>query len=117
MIQLGIAIVRGRSMLPTLTEGDRLLVAYGVRPRPGRVVLCDLPADAHGVARPLSVKRLTGPAPRGGSTAGPPEWWVESDNRGEGVDSWSVGALPDAAIRAVVLARLPRRIAWGRRRS
>lgn len=116
MICLGIAIVRGRSMLPTLTDGDRLIVAYGVPPRPGRLVLCDLPPDQHGVARPLSVKRLTGPAPRDGAAAGPSGWWVESDNPAEGVDSWLVGALPDAAIRAVVLARLPRRLAWGGRR-
>lgn len=114
MIQLGIAVVRGRSMLPTLTDGDRLVVGYGVRPRPGRLVLCALPPHADGAPRPLSVKRLAGAAEDHGRPG--PGWWVESDNPTEGVDSWVLGALPPAAIRAVVLARLPRWIAWGRRR-
>lgn len=96
-------------MLPTLAEGDRLLVAYGARPRPGRLVLCDLPPDEFGVPRPLSVKRLTGPAEHHGFSHPPgPGWWVERDNPAEGVDSWLVGALPPNAVRAVVLCRLPR---------
>ncbi|MEP7159912.1 MAG: peptidase S24 [Dermatophilaceae bacterium] len=116
-IRLGLARVRGTSMLPTLRDGDRLLVAYGLRPRPGRLVLCQLPPDTDGVPRPLAVKRLIGPAPgprapygvRWGSSAQDRGWWVERDNPAEGVDSWLVGALPDDAIRAAVLARLPRR--------
>jgi hypothetical protein len=115
VFRLGIAIVRGRSMLPTLSEGDRLLVAYGARPRPGRLVLCDLPPDADGSPRPVSVKRLTGAAEHLGLPG--PGWWVERDNPAEGVDSWLVGALPPAAIRAVVLGRLPRGIRWGRERE
>lgn len=115
MVRLGIAVVRGRSMLPTLADGDRLLVAYGARPRPGRLVLCDLPPDGEGVPRPLSVKRLVGPAERPGHRG--PGWWVERDNPAEGVDSWLVGALPPAAIRAVVLGRLPRRLGWRRERE
>ncbi len=116
MIRLGLAIVRGRSMLPTLRDGDRLLVAYGLRPRPGRLVLCQLPADSDGRARPLAVKRLVGrtPSPQlpygvgWDASADAPGWWVERDNPAEGVDSWLVGALAHDAIRAVVLARLPR---------
>jgi len=108
VIRLGMVIVRGRSMLPTLRDGDRLLVGYGVRPRPGRLVLCDLPPDADGTPRPLSVKRLAGPAQQHGLNG--PGWWVERDNPAEGVDSWLVGALEPAAIRAVVLCRLPPRL-------
>lgn len=104
MLRVGLARVRGRSMLPTLRDGDRLLVAYGARPRLGRLALVTLPPDDAGQARPIAVKRVTGRDPDGG-----PGWWVERDNPAEGVDSWQVGALPSQAIVAVVLARLPRR--------
>jgi hypothetical protein len=36
----------------------------------------------------------------------PGGWWVERDNPREGVDSWSVGAIPDADVLAVVLLRV-----------
>lgn len=112
---LGIAIVRGRSMEPTLRAGDRLLVAYGARPRPGRLVLCELPPDEFGAPRPLSVKRLVGSAADQGLPG--PGWWVERDNPAEGVDSWLVGALPPDAIRAVVVCRLPHPLRWARERE
>jgi phage repressor protein C with HTH and peptisase S24 domain len=87
------AVVRGRSMWPTLEPGDRLLVRYGGRPQPGALVVVRLPGD-----RPLAVKRALRHEPEG--------WWVERDNPAEGVDSWSVGAVPDRDVLAVVLARL-----------
>ncbi len=89
-------------MEPTLREGDRLVVLWGARPRPGALALVRLPPGPDG-PRPLAVKRVTGPAPddqRG--------WWVERDNPREGVDSWSVGAINDADVLAVAIARLPR---------
>ena len=90
--------VTGRSMLPTLHDGDVLLVRRlrpAADPGPlGRLVVVRLPGD-----RPLAVKRLTGRGPDGG-------WWVERDSRVEGVDSWTVGELPDDAVHAVVLARV-----------
>lgn len=89
----GFAVVRGRSMLPTLRDGDRLLVRYGRTPEPGDLVLVRLPD------RPLSVKRVLRREPEG--------WWVERDNPAEGVDSWQVGAIPDADVLAVVWFRLP----------
>ena len=95
---LGLAIVRGRSMLPTLAEGDRLLVHYrgparSGRPlRPGRLVVCLPPA------RPVAVKRL------GASHGG--DWRVDSDNPAEGSDSRTFGPLPDAAIIAAVVCRV-----------
>jgi Peptidase S24-like len=84
-------------MLPTLRDGDRLLVRYGAgpEPRPGALVIVTLPGG-----RPLSVKRLVRREPDGG-------WWVERDNPWEGVDSWQVGAVPDGDLEAVVVARLP----------
>ncbi|HEY5185887.1 MAG TPA: S24/S26 family peptidase [Actinomycetes bacterium] len=90
---MGMAVVHGRSMLPTLVPGDRLVVRYGARPRPGALVVVRLPGD-----RPLAVKRALRPEPEG--------WWVERDNPSEGVDSWAVGAVPDRDVVAVVVARL-----------
>jgi Peptidase S24-like len=90
----GLARVRGRSMEPTLHDGDLLLVLWGARPRPARLAVVELPGG-----RPLSVKRLASRQDGG--------WWVERDNPAEGVDSWVVGVLPPTAVRALVLARLP----------
>jgi hypothetical protein len=102
--KFGIARVYGRSMEPTLHEGDRLLVLYGARPRCGRLAVVRLPNDAAGIPRPLAVKRLTRRDPEGGDG-----WWVERDNPREGLDSWTVGAIPAAGIRARVLLRVPDR--------
>lgn len=100
MSRFGFAIVRGRSMEPTLRDGDRLLIRYGATPRTGRIVIIRLPfRDA------TSVKRLTNTDPAG--------WWVERDNPAEGVDSWLVGAVPDADLLGVAIARVwpwPRRL-------
>ncbi|HET7475715.1 MAG TPA: hypothetical protein VFJ97_06775 [Dermatophilaceae bacterium] len=88
-------------MEPTLHDGDRLLVAWGMPPMRHRLALVQLPASPDGRPRPLSVKRVTSRVGDG--------WWVERDNPLEGVDSWLVGSLPRQAIRAVVLCRLPAR--------
>jgi phage repressor protein C with HTH and peptisase S24 domain len=97
---IGLAVVRGRSMEPTLLEGDRLLIRYGGRVRPGLLVVVRLPD------RPVAVKRADHRVDGG--------WWVVRDNPTEGVDSWTVGAVPDSDVVAVVIARL-----WppGRRRK
>jgi hypothetical protein len=90
----GLATVRGRSMLPTLRDGDRLLVRW--RPAgaaPGRLVVVTLPGG-----RGTSVKRLWRRDAEG--------WWVERDNPAEGADSWLLGAVPDGDLLGVVLARL-----------
>jgi phage repressor protein C with HTH and peptisase S24 domain len=103
--RLGLALVRGRSMEPTLHEGDRLLVLYGARPRRGKLAIVRLPDDSRGVPRPLAVKRLSRRDPEGGDG-----WWVERDNPREGLDSWTVGAIPAAGIRARVILRVPNRL-------
>jgi phage repressor protein C with HTH and peptisase S24 domain len=93
----GLVVVRGRSMQPTLYDGDRLLVRHGAVPRSGDLVVVRLPDGV------LAVKRATFRRDGG--------WWVERDNPAEGVDSWSLGALADQHVLAVVRARV-----WPRRR-
>jgi SOS-response transcriptional repressor LexA len=90
--RLGLAIVRGRSMSPTLSDGDRLVVLHGARPRSGRVAVVRF---RDGV---VAVKRLEHLDDEG--------WWVTRDNPAEGRDSWSAGAVPEADVLAVVLARI-----------
>lgn len=96
-VRWGVVVVRGSSMLPTLADGDRLLVRWGAIPRPGRLAVVRLP-DADDGPRPVAIKRVLRRADDG--------WWVERDNPAEGVDSWLVGALPDDAVLAGVVARL-----------
>ena len=79
-------------MQPTLYDGDRLLVIHAGRPRAGRLVVVSLPDGV------VAVKRAVRQEPGG--------WWVERDNPREGVDSWTVGAIPDGAVLAVVVCRL-----------
>ncbi len=99
MRRWGLAVVRGRSMLPTLREGDRLVVQHGARPRRGQLVVVRLPDGV------VAVKRATLREPAG--------WWVDSDNAAEGVDSSIVGTIPDDAVLAVVRARVwPPRLRW-----
>jgi signal peptidase I len=86
------AVVRGRSMEPTLYDGDRLLVDYRAPVRPGRLVVVRLPDGV------VAVKRAARREPGG--------WWDERDNPVVGVASWTVGAIPDADVLAVVLLRL-----------
>ncbi len=88
----GLAVVRGRSMEPTLYDGDRLLIRYGAPPRVGDLCVVRLPG------RPLAVKRVTARVDGG--------WWVERDNPSEGVDSWLVGAVAASDVVARVLFRI-----------
>lgn len=88
----GFAVVRGRSMEPTLRDGDRLLVRHGGPPRIGAMAVVRLPDGT------VAVKRVTRREPDG--------WWVERDNPAVGVDSWAVGAIPDDDVIARVVARI-----------
>lgn len=99
MVRFGLAVVRGRSMQPTLRDGDRLLVVYGGTPAAGRIAVVRLPDGV------VAVKRLDLLADDG--------WWVSRDNPREGVDSWSAGRAVDEVL-AVALFRVwprPRRLA------
>ena len=91
-LPFGRVVVRGRSMQPTLQDGDQLLVRWGGRPAPGRLVVVRWPG------RPLSVKRAVFIDGDG--------WWVERDNPAEGVDSWQVGPVAPGDVLGVVLGRL-----------
>ncbi|WP_240617320.1 S24/S26 family peptidase [Nocardioides speluncae] len=97
LLPLGMAVVRGRSMEPALRAGDRLLVRYGARVRPGAVVLARF-ADGT-----LAVKRA---AERRTDRAGEPAWWLLSDNADDGVDSRHRGPVSDRDVLAVVQLRL-----------
>lgn len=93
-------------MEPGLREGDRLLVRYGARPRPGAKVLVRFPDGT------LAVKRAV---ERRATRTGSPGWWLLSDNPAEGVDSRHRGVLPDDAVCAVVRLRWwPPRLMWTR---
>ena len=99
VVPLGLAVVRGDSMRPALAPGDRLLVRYRRRPRPGQVVVGRF-ADGT-----VAVKRAAERRPDG--------WWLLSDNSSDGVDSRHRGVVPDEDVVGVVLARLwprPRRL-------
>jgi signal peptidase I len=98
MRRWGLAVVRGRSMLPTLRDGDRVLVRHGAPPRVGGLVVVRLPDGV------LAIKRASRREPDG--------WWVEADNQAAGaVDSWRWGTIPDRDVVAAVRCRVwpPRR--------
>ncbi|WP_326699767.1 nickel-type superoxide dismutase maturation protease [Streptomyces sp. NBC_01754] len=85
--------VTGPSMVPTLYHGDRLLVRYGARVRPGDVVILRHPFQQD----LLVVKRV---AERRGNG-----WWVRGDNAYAGGDSTDYGAVPEELVLARVRAR------------
>jgi len=89
-VRIGTAIVRGPSMVPALYDGDRLLVGYGLRTRPGDLVVATFRE------RPdlLVVKRAV--APRDGG------WELTSDNE------FAPGPSGVADVEARVLLRYRR---------
>jgi nickel-type superoxide dismutase maturation protease len=96
---LRIARVRGPSMVPTLRDGDRVLVWLAAprrTPRVGQVVVVDLPD------RPLSIKRLS-VVDADGSVE------VTGDNPYGSTDSRELGVVPASAIRGIGLVRTWRR--------
>ena len=93
----GLARVHHDSMRPTLEPGDRLLVRYAAPVTAGRLVLARFPDGT------LAVKRAV---ERRETRSGGPGWWLLSDNPDEGVDSRHRGALADADVVAVVVARI-----------
>ncbi|MGW1891187.1 nickel-type superoxide dismutase maturation protease [Streptomyces sp. NPDC002004] len=100
----GIAEVEGPSMVPTLYQGDQLLVRYGARVRPGHVVVLRHPLQQN----LLIVKRAVERREAG--------WWVLADNPGAGADSTEYGAVPDEFVIGRVLGRYrPREARDGQR--
>lgn len=86
-------------MEPTYVEGDRLVVHYSPRVRPGRPHVVRLP-DGPGGSRPIGVKRIARAEGDG--------WWLSADNPA-GTDSRQFGPVPAQSVVARVLFRLPRR--------
>ena len=89
-------LVRGPSMAPTLRDGDVLLVwaLRRPRPRPGSVVVVELPGQ-----RGLGVKRLDVIKADGSA-------WIEGDNPFGSTDSRQFGVVPAADLRGRALLRL-----------
>ncbi len=88
-------------MLPNLADGDRVLVRYGARVRPGDVVLALRP-DRPGVGM---VKRAVEHV--GGA------WRLLGDNPYRSTDSREFGLVPDALVLGRVLAaRAPGARSW-----
>ena len=84
-------------MLPTLREGDRLLVRYGARVRPGSLVVATFPDGTLTVKRAVDERR---------TASGGRGWWLLSDNPEEGVDSRHRGPVRGDAVLGVVRLRL-----------
>ncbi|MFF4173385.1 nickel-type superoxide dismutase maturation protease [Streptomyces sp. NPDC001744] len=100
----GVAEVTGVSMVPTLLHGDRLLVHYGGRLRPGSVAVLRHPLQQD----LLIVKRLIERRDGG--------WWVLGDNPDAEGDSRVFGAVPPELVLGRVRARY-RPVTPGRQRS
>ncbi|MGI8522422.1 MAG: S24/S26 family peptidase [Nocardioides sp.] len=102
--QWGLARVHGRSMTPTLTPGDRVLVRYGAPVTPGALVLARLPDGTLAIKRAREARA---------TRSGGPGWWLLSDNAVEGVDSRHRGVVADESVLGVVRLRVwprPRRL-------
>ena len=84
-------------MLPTLREGDLLLVRNGARPRPGGLVVARFADGTVTVKRAVEQRR---------TRSGGPGWWLLSDNPEEGVDSRHRGVVGEEAVLAVVRLRV-----------
>ncbi|MCT9144088.1 nickel-type superoxide dismutase maturation protease [Streptomyces violarus] len=82
----GVAEVTGPSMVPTLYHGDRLLVHYGARIKPGDVVVL-----RHPFQQDLLVVKRAAQRREGG-------WWVLGDNAYAGGDSTDYGVVPDDLV-------------------
>jgi nickel-type superoxide dismutase maturation protease len=103
--RLDVVEVRGRSMLPALRPGDRLLVVRTDVTRPGDIVLARDPRDP----RRELIKRV--------ATVDAAGVTVRGDNPDESTDARAFGALPPASVRWRAVARYwpPDRTGWIRR--
>ncbi len=84
-------------MLPTLREGDLLLVRHGARVRPGDLVVARFPDGTLAVKRAQEQRR---------TRSGGAGWWLVSDNPDEGIDSRHRGPVAEDQVLAVVRLRV-----------
>lgn len=106
--RLGLGEVHNPSMLPTLRPGDRLVLWYGARVRPGDVLVM-----RHPLQHDLLIVKRAMERREGG-------WWVRGDNPGVTNDSREFGVVPDDLLMARAVLRLrgrPPRGPAGRQRS
>lgn len=99
-------------MAPALAAGQLVLVARGLRPRAGDIVVVD---GLNGVAMVKRVSAGPGDEAMPGWILGPDEWLFLGDNREASTDSREFGALPTSAIRGKVVL-IPRGCSGRRRR-
>lgn len=92
--RIGLADVYNPSMQPTLRPGDRLVVKYGSRVRPGAVVVLRHPFQHDLLIVKRAVERRSG------------GWWVVGDNPQVRNDSREFGAVPDDLVVARAWVRL-----------
>ena len=93
LLPFGTAEVTGPSMVPTLHHGDRLVVHYGARIRPGDVVVL-----RHPFQQDLLVVKRAAERRDGG-------WWVLGDNSYAGGDSTDYGTVPEDLVLGKVRFR------------
>ncbi|MEV6173129.1 nickel-type superoxide dismutase maturation protease [Streptomyces sp. NPDC051954] len=86
LLPFGVAEVTGPSMVPTLYHGDRLVVQWGARMRPGDVVVL-----RHPFQQDLLVVKRAAERREGG-------WWVLGDNTYAGGDSTDYGVVPEELV-------------------
>lgn len=98
--------VRGRSMEPTLSHGDRLLCSRRGGFRTHAIVVRD--TDWSGSAQRYQIKRLEGLAgdERGGGVIRPGWCWIEGDNKDESGDSRTFGPIRQTELIAVAVGVL-----------
>ncbi len=87
--------VSGRSMLPTLSEGDHILIRTAT-PSVGDIIVVDHPDPERST---LLVKRLDSALPSGALV-------LRSDNPDEGTDSRSFGPVAAESVLGVATLRL-----------
>lgn len=94
-----LAAIAGDSMLPSLADGDFVVVLRGTRTRPGAIVAVRDPREPARVV----VKRVH--RREGGG------WWVLGDNPRASTDSRQYGPVPDDLVVGRVVLRYwpPRR--------
>ena len=93
VLPFGLAEVNGPSMVPTLHHGDRLVVQYGARIRPGDVIVL-----RHPFQQDLLVVKRAAERREGG-------WWVLGDNAYAGGDSTDYGTVPEDLVLGKVRFR------------